>query len=119
LIITSDLEHNLHFRFLMQQSDVKAVRRLHSILTGKLPDIEGLWLEWSIIQEIVRILEGYLSVRILNKKFLCVDVTLQAHREGKAADTETGVSIRIRTHEQPAGTTHENENEIAVANERK
>lgn len=96
LIITSDLNQNLHFRFLMQQSEMKTVKRMYSILTNKMPDIEGLWVEWSIIQEIIRILNGELEVKILNKKFLCVDITLPAHRVGSDEISETPeVSISI------------------------
>ncbi|MEQ8349931.1 MAG: hypothetical protein RH862_00505 [Leptospiraceae bacterium] len=79
LIVTSDLEENLHFRFLLQHDDRKTMRRMQRILTGKLPDLEGLWIQWGIIQEIIRILDGNLQVRILNRKFLCIDVRLDAH----------------------------------------
>ncbi|MBI40055.1 MAG: hypothetical protein CMF59_10675 [Leptospiraceae bacterium] len=79
LIVTSDLEENLHFRFLLQHDDRKTMRRMQRILTGKLPDLEGLWIQWGIIQEIIRILDGTLHVRILNRKFLCIDVRLDAH----------------------------------------
>jgi hypothetical protein len=79
LIVTSDLEENLHFRFLLQHDDRKTMRRMQRILTGKLPDLEGLWIQWGIIEEIIRILDGTMDVRILNRKFLCIDVRLEAY----------------------------------------
>ncbi|MCB1170800.1 MAG: hypothetical protein KDK25_10715 [Leptospiraceae bacterium] len=95
LIVTSDLEENLHFRFLLQHDDRKTMRRMQRILTGKLPDLEGLWIQWGIIQEIIRILDGSLEVRILNKKFLCIDVRLDAHLPPEEALEREGPGLRV------------------------
>lgn len=119
LIITSDLNQNLHFRFLMQQSDLKTVRRLYSILTNKMPDVEGLWVEWSIIQETIRILSGDLEVKILNKKFLCTDITLPAHKRGEEnTDFVPEVSVYViqETGEMPAVSPDE-ESAVTVSKE--
>ncbi|MBU45036.1 MAG: hypothetical protein CMN76_17625 [Spirochaetaceae bacterium] len=95
LIVTSDLEENLHFRFLLQHDDRKTMRRMQRILTGKLPDLEGLWIQWGIIQEIIRILDGSLDVRILNRKFLCIDVRLDAHLPAEDALEREDSGLRV------------------------
>ena len=61
------------------------MKRMQRILTGKLPDLEGLWIQWGIIQEIIRILDGTLEVRILNRKFLCIDARLEAFLSAEQA----------------------------------
>lgn len=95
LIVTSDLEENLHFRFLLQHDDRKTMRRMQRILTGKLPDLEGLWIQWGIIQEIIRILDGSMEVRILNRKFLCIDVRLDAHLPAEEALKKEEHGLRV------------------------
>ena len=68
---------------------------MQRILTGKLPDLEGLWIQWGIIQEIIRILDGSLDVRILNRKFLCIDVRLDAHLPAEDALEREDSGLRV------------------------
>lgn len=83
LIVTEDLNERLHFRFLMHHRDRKQLRHIQDIISERLPDAEGLWIEWNIIRETIRLLHGRLSARTLSGKYLSLDLSLPAVHQKK------------------------------------
>ncbi|MBW7858293.1 MAG: hypothetical protein H3C43_08380 [Leptonema sp. (in: Bacteria)] len=81
LIITEDLNDRLHFRFLMHHRDRKQLRRIQDIVLNRLPDSEGLWIEWQIINETIRLLSGKLTAKVLAGKYLNLDMSLPGFHE--------------------------------------
>ncbi|MCB1172866.1 MAG: hypothetical protein KDK39_04845 [Leptospiraceae bacterium] len=80
LIITSDLSGKIHFRFMLFHTNVRKTRQLRELLTEMNPERGELWTKWAIIREIIRILHGDLEVRIINRKFLSIDIHLSAEK---------------------------------------
>lgn len=80
LIITSDLANNIHFRFLLFHNDFRQTRKLHDLITSLNPERGSLWVKWAIVREIIRILSGSMSISIINRKFLRIDIKLQAEK---------------------------------------
>ncbi|MCB1177926.1 MAG: 7TM-DISM domain-containing protein, partial [Leptospiraceae bacterium] len=63
LIVTSDLKNQLHFRFMFYQSDLKSTFSIYKkLMYGEVQDI--LTVRWSIIKEIMRLLEGKLEMAL-------------------------------------------------------
>lgn len=86
LIVTEDLNERLHFRFLMYHRDRRQLRRIQDIISERLPDAEGLWIEWNIIRETIRLLHGRLSARTLSGRYLSLDLSLPAVRQKKGKE---------------------------------
>jgi signal transduction histidine kinase len=84
LIITSDLANNIHFRFLLFHNDFRQTRKLHDLITSLNPERGSLWVKWAIVREIIRILSGTMSISIINRKFLRIDIKLQAEKLQRA-----------------------------------
>lgn len=109
LIVTEDLNDRLHFRFLMYHRDRKQLRHIQDIISERLPDNEGLWIEWNIIRETIRLLHGRLSARTLASKYLSLDLSLPAvhQKKEKAAGPAVIPLTLLQNHgedTQPAGT---------------
>ncbi|MCE9599311.1 MAG: 7TM-DISM domain-containing protein [Spirochaetia bacterium] len=94
LIITSDLSGNIHFRFMLFHNDFKQTRKLHELITSLNPEKGSLWAKWAIVREIIRILQGSMSISIINRKFLRIDITLKAERPAENIRSNTD-EIRI------------------------
>ncbi|MBI3395147.1 MAG: HAMP domain-containing histidine kinase [Spirochaetia bacterium] len=115
LIITSDLKHNVHFRFLLVHDDFRQTRKLYELLTSLNPDKGTLWVKWAIIREIIRILSGDMKINILNRKFLRIDITLQAELPLEAAErSHAGRPIEV-TYAHPEGEPGELVEAVAFA----
>ncbi|HMV76877.1 MAG TPA: 7TM-DISM domain-containing protein [Leptospiraceae bacterium] len=77
LIITSDLNDQLHFRFMFYHKDPRVTQSLYKQLSD--PSIRNISdIRWSIIKETLRLVEGELQMALINKKYLRVDFGLQA-----------------------------------------
>lgn len=87
LIITSDLNGNIHFRFMLFHSNIRKTRQLRDVLTDINPERGELWVKWAIIREIIRILKGDLEIKIINRKFLNIDIHLEAELPQDESDT--------------------------------
>ncbi|MBL8019083.1 MAG: 7TM-DISM domain-containing protein [Leptospirales bacterium] len=94
LIITSDLSGNIHFRFMLFHNDFKQTRKLHELITSLNPEKGSLWAKWAIVREIIRILQGSMTISIINRKFLRIDITLKAERPTESTRSNTD-EIRI------------------------
>lgn len=81
LVVVSDDEYNVYFKFFLYNKNIKVVNRIYSILKEKLPDQEGLWIQWKIIKETIRILGGKLTVKLFSKKFLFIEFMLKTKKE--------------------------------------
>ncbi len=85
LIVTSDLNDHLHFRFMFYNKESRITQSLYKQLyEGKFSKIEVV--RWAIIKEILRLLEGKLEMGLINKKYLRIDFELKAlplHKESK------------------------------------
>ncbi len=69
--------NQLHFRFFFYNTNLKIVSRIYNIIKEKLPDQEGLWIQWKIIKEIIRILGGELNIKLYSKKYLYIEFFIQ------------------------------------------
>jgi len=78
LIILSDDEDNIYFKFFLYNKNEKVLKRIYNILREKLPDQEGLWIQWKIIKETIRILGGKLKLKLYSKKYLYIEFILKA-----------------------------------------
>jgi hypothetical protein len=78
LIILSDDEDNIYFKFFLCNKNEKVLKRIYNILREKLPDQEGLWIQWKIIKETIRILGGKLKLKLYSKKYLYIEFILKA-----------------------------------------
>ncbi len=81
LVVVSDEDNIVYFKFFLYNKNIKVVNRIYSILREKLPDQEGLWIQWKIIKETIRILGGRLTIRLFSKKFLYIEFTLKTKKE--------------------------------------
>jgi len=87
LIVTEDLNERLHFRFLMHHKDRKKLRHIQDIVNERLPDSEGLWIEWKIIRETIRLLSGRLTTKTFSGRYLSLDLSLPALHLEREKDT--------------------------------
>ena len=78
LVILSDDEDNIYFKFFLFNKNEKVLKRIYNILREKLPDQEGLWIQWKIIKETIRILGGKLKLKLYSKKYLYIEFILKA-----------------------------------------
>jgi len=78
LVILSDDEDNIYFKFFLYNKNEKVLKRIYNILREKLPDQEGLWIQWKIIKETIRILGGKLKLKLYSKKYLYIEFILKA-----------------------------------------
>jgi hypothetical protein len=78
LVILSDDEDNIYFKFFLFNKNEKLLKRIYNILREKLPDQEGLWIQWKIIKETIRILGGKLKLKLYSKKYLYIEFILKA-----------------------------------------
>ncbi len=78
LVILSDENNNIFFKFFLYNRNINVVNRIYNILREKLPDQERLWVQWKIIKETIRILGGDLKIRLFSKKYLYIEFTLKA-----------------------------------------
>jgi hypothetical protein len=77
LIITSDLKDHLHFRFMFYQKDWRKTHLVYKELNNsKMENLQQI--QWGIIKELLRLLEGKLEMALINKKYLRVDFELKA-----------------------------------------
>ncbi len=81
LVVVSDDDYNVYFKFFLYNKNTKVINRIYSILREKLPDQEGLWIQWKTIKETIRILGGKLNVKLFSKKFLFIEFTLKTKKE--------------------------------------
>lgn len=78
LIITQDLKGNVHFRFLLFHKNPKiAIRLFNEFSTKTLPEDTNT-VKWQIIQQIARLLEAKLEYKIIKRKYLRIDLGLNA-----------------------------------------
>ncbi|GIX40942.1 MAG: hypothetical protein KatS3mg129_0675 [Leptospiraceae bacterium] len=78
LVIISDENYNILFKFFLYNKNLKVLNRIYNILREKLPDQEGLWIQWKIIKETIRILGGKLKIKLYSKKYLYIEFILKA-----------------------------------------
>lgn len=78
LIITQDLKGNVHFRFLLFHSNPKVSLRLYNELTESYNTLTPTKVKWTIILEIVRLLQAKLDFKIIKKKYLKIDLGIAA-----------------------------------------
>jgi hypothetical protein len=79
LVVISDEDYNIYFKFFLYNKNLKVVNRIYNILREKLPDKEGLWIQWKIIKETIRILGGKLKIKLFTKKYLYIEFILKAN----------------------------------------
>jgi hypothetical protein len=78
LIITQDLRGNIHFRFLLFHANPKIAVRLYNELNSTHTLDDPNTVKWQIIRQIARLLEAKLDIKIIKRKFLRIDLGLQA-----------------------------------------
>ena len=78
LIVTSDLKNHLHFRFMLYSVDHKKTQKLYKQLNDFTVGGNINSVRWAIINEILRLLDGHLEMRLINKKYVRIDFELQA-----------------------------------------
>ncbi|MCU0825262.1 MAG: 7TM-DISM domain-containing protein [Leptospira sp.] len=78
LIITQDLKGNVHFRFLLFHTNPKVTLRLYNELTENYSALTATKVKWTIILEIVRLLQAKLDFKIIKKKYLKIDLGIAA-----------------------------------------
>ena len=78
LIVTSDLKNHLHFRFMLYSLDHKKTQKLYKQLNDFTVGGNIHSVRWAIIKEILRLLDGHLEMKLINKKYVRIDFELQA-----------------------------------------
>ncbi|MCZ8344696.1 MAG: 7TM-DISM domain-containing protein [Leptospira sp.] len=78
LIITQDLKGNVHFRFLLFHTNPKLTLRLFNELTENESALTATKVKWTIILEIVRLLQAKLDFKVIKKKYLKIDLGIAA-----------------------------------------
>ncbi|MCC5815709.1 MAG: hypothetical protein JJT78_13220 [Leptospira sp.] len=78
LIITQDLKGNIHFRFLLFHKNPKIAIRLFNEFSTKSHPEDTNTVKWQIIQQIARLLEAKLEYKIIKRKYLRIDLGLNA-----------------------------------------
>ena len=78
LIVTSDLKNHLHFRFMLYSLDHKKTKKLYKQLNDFTVGGNIHSVRWAIIKEILRLLDGHLEMKLINRKYVRIDFELQA-----------------------------------------
>ncbi|MEM0503048.1 MAG: 7TM diverse intracellular signaling domain-containing protein [Thermoplasmata archaeon] len=78
LIITQDLQGNIHFRFLLFHKNPKIAIKVFNELTFQSNKEDNNIIKWRIIQQIARLLNANLECKLIKKKYLRIDLGLQA-----------------------------------------
>jgi hypothetical protein len=78
LIITQDLRGNVHFRFLLFHSNPKVAVHVYNDLINHIQLEDTNSIKWQIIRQIARLLEGKLELKIIKRKYLRIDLGLNA-----------------------------------------
>ncbi|MBK8398521.1 MAG: 7TM-DISM domain-containing protein [Leptospiraceae bacterium] len=78
LIVTSDLKDHLHFRFMLYSLDHKKTQKLYKQLNDFTVGGNIHSVRWAIIKEILRLLDGHLEMKLINKKYVRIDFELLA-----------------------------------------
>ncbi len=78
LIVTSDLNNHLHFRFMLYSKDYFRTQKLYKQLNDYQKGKNIHTVRWAIIKELLRLLEGNIEMKLINKKFLRIDFSLKA-----------------------------------------
>lgn len=78
LIITQDLKGNVHFRFLLFHSNSKVAQKLFNELSENYNQLTPIKVKWAIILEIVRLLGAKIDFKIIKKKYLKIDLGIEA-----------------------------------------
>lgn len=110
LIITSDLDGFVHFRFMLFHTNTRVTRRLYDMLTDQEAERGEVWVKWSIIREIIRILDGAMNINIINRKFLSIDIELAGELprdEALRAARQEGVTLQSAAPAPEAAMTME------------
>ncbi|MEM7183765.1 MAG: hypothetical protein AAF518_22855 [Spirochaetota bacterium] len=77
LIITNDLNNKIHFRFMLYHKNQAVTYKLYKELSEiNKENIESI--RWAIINETLRLLGGDIELGLLNKKYLRIDIQLDA-----------------------------------------
>lgn len=77
LIITNDLNNKIHFRFMLYHKNQSVILKLYKeLLDINKENIQSI--RWAIINENLRLLGGNIEIGLLNKKYLRVDIDLDA-----------------------------------------
>lgn len=77
LVVLSE-NQQIYFRFFLYNTNLKIVNRIYNIIKEKLPDKEGLWIQWKIIKELIRILGGNLNIKLYSNKYLYIEFFISA-----------------------------------------
>ncbi len=80
LIIISNKENQILFKFFLFNKNIKSLSRIYNILKEKISDKEGLWIYWKTIKEIIRILGGDLTIKLFQKKYLFLEFSLEGRK---------------------------------------
>lgn len=78
LIVTSDLRNHLHFRFMLYSNNYSKTQKLYKQLNDYQKGKNIHTVRWAIIKELLRLLDGNLEMKLINKKFLRIDFSLKA-----------------------------------------
>ncbi|MFN3603102.1 MAG: hypothetical protein ACK4UJ_00160 [Leptonema sp. (in: bacteria)] len=95
LVVLSE-EDSLNFRFFLLNTKQKIINRIYKIIREKLPDQEGLWIQWKIIKEIIRVLGGNLKIKLYNKRYLYIEFHIRiAQKQSKLHKEKKEFSKKI------------------------
>lgn len=78
LIITQDLQGHIHFRFLLFHPNPKVAVRVYNELSNHSHFNDPNTIKWQIIRQMVRLLDAKMELRILKRKYLRIDLGIQA-----------------------------------------
>lgn len=96
LIITEDLNHFLHFRFLLYNDNLQTTLLYYNELTSQEILEKPYLLRWSIVKEIIRLLKGKLEVSLIKKKYLRIDIGIPGILQESKITEEKSLSIAKR-----------------------
>jgi hypothetical protein len=78
LIVTQDLKGNIHFRFLLYNPESRKTISLYNQLNKSEEMESNIRIQWKIIMETLRLLDGKMEMKIIKKKYLRIDFGIAA-----------------------------------------
>lgn len=78
LMVTSDLKNHIHLRFMMFHRNIQITHNIYKEFSTNIHDSSASSIRWQIILELLRLIGGKVTVNLIRKKYLWLDIQINA-----------------------------------------
>ncbi|MCB1191201.1 MAG: hypothetical protein H7A23_03100 [Leptospiraceae bacterium] len=78
LMITSDLKNKIHLRFMMFHRNIQITHNIYKEFSTNINDSSASSIKWQIVQELLRLIGGKITMNLIRKKYLWLDIQIDA-----------------------------------------